>query len=249
MKLFTDKKKRKIFFAITIPVIILAIIFSACAVYLGDYYASQVSGFANVCPSETVSRKILEDGTIVYKPESVKAGLVFYPGGKVENTSYEPLMNACADRGILCVLVKMPFHLAVFDMNAADGIREQFPEIENWYIGGHSLGGSMAAAYLEKNADNFAGLILLGSYSTADLSETDLRVLSVYGSEDRVLNREKYEECRKNLPADFSEFVIDGGCHAYFGIYGEQTGDGTPSINAMEQIEITAGKITEFAGE
>lgn len=235
--------------AITIPVMILAIIFSACAVYLGDYYVSRVSPVADVIPAEPVSREILKDGTIVYKPESVKAGLVFYPGGKVEHTSYEPLMKACTDKGILCVLVKMPFHLAVFDMNAADGFQEKYPEITDWYIAGHSLGGSMAASYLEKNADDFEGLILLGSYSTADLSETDLRVLSVYGSEDRVLNREKYEECRKNLPEDFSEFVIDGGCHAYFGVYGEQVGDGKAAITAPEQIKITAEKIGELVGD
>ncbi|MBP3329287.1 MAG: hypothetical protein J6L89_00480 [Clostridia bacterium] len=185
---------------------------------------------------------------MVYKPESVKAGLIFYPGGKVEYTAYEPLMKACADRGIMCVLLEMPFHLAVFDVNAADGIQQKFPEIEKWYIGGHSLGGSMASSYLSKNIDSYEGLILLGSYSTADLSETDLDVLSVYGSEDKVLNREKYEENRINLPEDFTEFVIDGGCHAYFGIYGEQAGDGKAAITAPEQIVITAEKINELVG-
>ncbi|MBQ7956436.1 MAG: alpha/beta hydrolase [Clostridia bacterium] len=244
--MFADKKKRKIFLGITIPVIILAIIFSACAVYLGDYYYPQASVFADVYPVNPVSRKILEDGTMVYRPENVKAGLIFYPGGKVDNASYEPLMKACTDKGILCVLVKMPFHLAVFDINAADGFQEKYPEVENWYIGGHSLGGSMAALHLSENIDSYEGLILLGSYSTADLSETDLDVLSVYGSEDKVLNREKYEENRINLPDDFTEFVIDGGCHAYFGIYGEQAGDGKATITAPEQILITAEKINEL---
>ncbi|MBQ3601265.1 MAG: alpha/beta hydrolase, partial [Lachnospiraceae bacterium] len=112
---------------------------------------------------------------------------MFYPGGKVEYTAYLPLMNSLAEEGILCVLLKMPFNLAVLDMNAADGIQEQFPEIENWYIGGHSLGGAMAASYLETHANDYQGLILLGSYSTADLSTTELEVLSIYGSEDTVL--------------------------------------------------------------
>ena len=220
--------------------------FSACAVYLSDYYRSSVSAFFDYAVTTDISREILEDGTIVYKPENPKAGFIFYQGGKVENTAYEPLMKACADRGILCVLVKMPFHLAVFDINAADGIQEKYPEIEKWYIGGHSLGGSMAAAYLENNADDFDGLVLLGSYSTADLSETNLRVLSVYGTEDKVMNKEKYDECKVNLPEDFTEFVIDGGCHAYFGVYGEQEGDGKAEITCIEQIEITADKINVF---
>ena len=84
--------------------------------------------------------------------------------------------------------------------------------------------------------DEYEGLILLGSYSTADLSDTDLDVLSIYGSEDKVLNREKYEENKSNLPDDFSEVVIEGGCHAYFGMYGAQDGDGTPTIQTTSRL-------------
>ena len=121
-----------------------------------------------------------------------------------------------------------------------------YPEVKDWYIGGHSLGGSMAAAYLEENAPDYKGLLLLGSYSTADLSESDLEVLSVYGSEDKVLNAEKYVEYKPNLPTDFSEIVIDGGCHAYFGMYGEQEGDGTPTITNVKQIEETVDTVVKF---
>ena len=139
------------------------------------------------------------------EPENPAAGFIFYPGGKVEISAYEPLMQACAAQDILCVLVSMPFHLAVFDKNAADGIQEQYPQIDSWYIGGHSLGGAMAASYVSKHADSFDGLILLGAYSTADISETALRVLSVYGSEDGVLNRSKYEKNKSNLPENFKK--------------------------------------------
>ena len=152
-------------------------------------------------------------------------------------------MAELARMGVLCVLVEMPFNLAVFDINAADGIQEQYPHIEDWYIGGHSLGGSMAASYLADHVDEYEGLILLGSYSTADLSDTDLDVLSIYGSEDKVLNREKYDENKSNLPDDFSEVVIEGGCHAYFGMYGAQDGDGTPTISNHEQIRLTVESI------
>ena len=146
----------------------------------------------------------------------------------------------------LLVLVKMPFRLAVFDVNAAKGIPESFPEISEWYIGGHSLGGSMAASYLKKNPDSFKGLLLLGSYSTVELSESGLRALSVYGSLDGVMNREKYGENLSNMPDDFSEFIIDGGNHAYFGAYGEQKGDGIASITPSEQIELCANALIEF---
>jgi surfactin synthase thioesterase subunit len=140
----------------------------------------------------------------------------------------------------------MPFNLAVLDVDGAEGIQEMYPEIENWYIGGHSLGGSMAASYLSENTSEYEGLILLGSYSTADLSKEDIKVLSVFGSEDKVMNKEKYDEYKINLPESFSEEIIDGGCHAYFGMYGMQEGDGTPTITNEEQIQKTAEKINIF---
>ncbi len=104
----------------------------------------------------------------------------------------------------------------------------------------------MAASYLGAHKDEFRGLVLLGSYSTENLSDTDLQVLSVFGSEDNVMNRESYDEYKANLPEDFTEIEIPGGCHAYFGMYGAQEGDGTPSITNEEQIHLTAEYISEL---
>ena len=107
----------------------------------------------------------------------------------------------------------------------------------------------MAAYYLADHAEDYKGLILLASYSTADLSATDVAVLSVFGSEDTVMNREKYIENKSNLPSDFTEYVIDGGCHAYFGMYGAQDGDGTPTITNEAQIRLTVENIVKLMGE
>ena len=134
----------------------------------------------------------------------------------------------------------------LLDMNAADGIHQRYPHIENWYIGGHSLGGSMSGSYVEKNTDQYDGLVLLASYSTADLSQTDLKVISIYGSEDGVLNMEKYAANREKLPASLEEYTIEGGCHAGFGSYGPQYGDGTPSIATEEQIHETVRLLAKF---
>ena len=248
MNFLSDKRKRKIFIITTSVVLTLAIIAGACAIYLGDYYRADNEAIDAFLPQGTVWREE-PDGTIVFEPDGATKGLIFYPGGKVEYTAYVPLMQACAEKGILCVLVEMPFNLAVFDINAADGIQKEYPEIEDWYIGGHSLGGSMAASYLADHTEDYEGLVLLGSYSTADLSQTDLDVLSVFGSEDKVMNRKKYEENKSNLPSDFTEYVIDGGCHAYFGMYGAQDGDGTPSITNATQIRLTAENIVKMMGE
>ncbi len=244
MSFLADKRKRKIFIITTSVVLALAIIVGACAIYLGNYYRADNEAIGEFLPQGSTWKEE-PDGRIVFEPEGATKGFIFYPGGKVEYTAYVPLMQACAEQGILCVLVEMPFNLAVLNMNAADGIQKERPEIEDWYIGGHSLGGSMAASYLEKNAEEYEGLILLGSYSTADLSGTDLAVLSVFGNEDKVMNREKYDENKSNLPTDFTEIVIDGGCHAYFGMYGAQDGDGTPTITNEEQIHLTVEHIVK----
>ncbi len=248
MNFLHDKRKRKIFIITLSVVLAFAIIVGACAIYLGDYYRADEGAVAVFSPTENITVSTLKNGSVVFEPQAATVGFVFYPGGKVEHHAYEPLMAELAREGILCVLVKMPFNLAVFDINAADGIQQEYPEIENWYIGGHSLGGSMAASYLEKRADEYEGLVLLGSYSTADLSETELDVLSVFGSEDKVMNRKKYEENKSNLPSDFTEYVIDGGCHAYFGMYGAQDGDGTPTVSNEEQIRLTVENIVKMIG-
>ena len=240
-----DKKKSK-FKKILLGFLVVAVfVFIACGVYLSDYYHADGEAIEAFIVEKPVEMQMAENGNLVWEPEHASAGFLFYPGGKVEHTAYIPLMEKMASEGVLCVLVEMPFRLAVFDMDATEGIQAQYPGIEEWYIGGHSLGGSMAASYLEKGTEPFDGLILLGSYSTADLSGMDLEVLSIYGSEDQVLNRESYEENKGNLPVGFEEIVIEGGCHAYFGMYGAQDGDGMPGITNEEQIEKTADAILE----
>lgn len=237
------KKKSKILFAIITALAVFVLLFAA---YVSDYYRADADAIAAFASAELVEQQLADENAIVYMPENPHTGLIFYPGGKVEYTSYAPLMQACAANGILCVLIKMPFNLAVLDINAAEGIQALYPDVENWYIGGHSLGGSMAASYLVENEESYDGLILLGSYSTADLSDTELNILCVYGSEDKVLNHQKYSKYKENLPDAFTELVLEGGCHAYFGMYGAQDGDGTPTLSNAEQINLTANAIADL---
>lgn len=219
--------------------VLLAAAGIAFGVYVGDYYHADETAQAALVSDGAVT--VSRDGDdVIFAPQDPAAGLIFYPGGKVEYTAYAPLLHELAEKGVLCVLVKMPCNLAVLDANAADGIAARFPDVEHWYIGGHSLGGAMAASYAGSHAETLDGLVLLAAYSTVDLRDSGLRVFTAYGSEDGVLNREKYAENRENLPADTTEWVIDGGCHAGFGAYGAQDGDGIPRITAEEQAALTA---------
>lgn len=221
-------------------------IFVGASVYLLDYYPADMTRIAAYPYEASIETGMDDRENLVFGPEDASAGFVFYPGGKIDHTAYIPLMKELASEDILCVLVKMPFRLAVLDMDAAHEVQQQYPKIDQWYIGGHSLGGAMASSYLTEHAKEYEGLVLLGAYSTADLSETELSVLSLCGSEDKILNWEKYEENRGNLPRDFTEQILDGGCHAYFGMYGEQEGDGVPSVTNEEQIRWTKDAVTAF---
>ena len=236
MRYFFMKKKLWIILASAV----LAVA-AACGIYLSTGYSA-----IEVSLPEEVEVYSPQRGLTVFAPEEPAAGFIFYPGGKVEAEAYASLLAECARGGVLCVLAEMPFDLAVLNVNAADGVRELFPEIENWYIGGHSLGGAMASTYIGSHAEDFAGLVLLGAYSTVDLSGSELDVLLVYGSEDKVMNREKYDSGKANLPDSFTETVIEGGCHAYFGMYGEQDGDGKPTVTCEEQIYATADAIVDM---
>lgn len=237
-------KKLKIFL---ISLLCVALVCSvAVGIYASDYYRADTVAVSATLSSENVSVTTETDDMVVFRPDDPKCGFIFYSGGKVEYTAYAPLMNELAENGIMCVLLKMPLNLAVLDVNAADGIAESYPNIKSWYIGGHSLGGSMAASYALENADDFDGLVLLASYSTADLTKANLKVISVYGSNDGVLNMEKYAEYKPNLPENTVETIIDGGCHAYFGSYGAQDGDGIPTITAEEQLKETVEILKNF---
>ncbi len=245
------KKRYIIPAAILLAVLALGIGF---AVYVGDFYPATDRAVLSMTPSAdtepAVSVTTLSDNATVFSPEKPAAALILYPGGKVDHVAYAPLAQALARRGILCVLVEMPLRLAVLDGNAADGIREavgkQYPTVSEWYIGGHSLGGTMAASYAGKHSADFDGLVLLASYTTADLSDTDLRVLSLLGSEDGVLNRESYEKNKQNLPDGTVEETIAGGNHAGFGDYGAQKGDGSSTLDVGEQMETTADMVAMF---
>ena len=140
------------------------------------------------------------------------------------------------------MLVEMPYNLAVFNSNAAGDIMKEFKKIENWYIGGHSLGGAMASSFAAEHEGDLKGLVLLAAYPTDKL---EIPVLSIYGSEDGVLNREKYDDSI-GLAENLIEIVIKGGNHAQFGNYGEQSGDGKATISKEEQWNQTVKQILNF---
>lgn len=198
--------------------------------YISDYYLAD-----NYALSILEKNDVYEVDNFIELRADSDIGFIFYPGGKVESLAYLVLLDSIRNEGINVYLVKMPFNLAVFNINAADKIIEKYPNIKQWYIGGHSLGGAMASQYLENNEEKFDGLIQLSAYP---LNESESNVLILYGSNDTVLDIDKL------IP--FNPIKIEGGNHAYFGHYGEQAGDGKASISRSEQQSFTVNAILEF---
>ena len=242
-----SKKKGK-WIVIVITGLALITLFIVSAIFLNNVYKADTEKIYayNTEYIENVEKQEFEDDIIAYRPKDeskIKAGFLFYPGGQVEYTSYEPLLKKCAQEGIVCVVIKMPQNLAIFGMNKGVNATKLFPEITDWYIGGHSLGGAMAASCASLHKDMFKGVVLLGAYSITDIS--DFEVISIYGSKDGVLNQNKYNKYKDNLP-DGCHYEIVGGNHSYFGMYGEQKKDGQATISNAEQINQTAEQITTF---
>lgn len=242
-----NRKKR---IAIIITVLLLAMV-GGCTWYVNDYYHVVDRDGAM---SDTPAVKVVKTSTgYLYDGPGEDTALIFYPGAKVQDIAYAPLLKKLAENGVDCYLVHMPGNLAIFGVNKAEEVLEQTAEenrsYEHWYLAGHSLGGAMAASFAAEHSGELEGLIFLGAYSTKDLSGTNLRVLSLYGSEDQVLNREKLEESHALMPSDFTEYVILGGNHAQYGDYGAQKGDDTATITADKQRNIVTEQILTFMSE
>ena len=164
-------------------------------------------------------------------------GFIFYPGGKVPAKAYAPYARAIATEGYLAVIVPMPLNLAILGGDRAMRVAEAYPAISNWVIGGHSLGGVMAARFAHNNPDLVSGLLLLAAYPerSTSLAESDLVVASIYGTLDGLTTLADIESSKALLPPETMYVAISGGNHGQFGWYGEQSGDHPAEISREQQ--------------
>ena len=234
-------------------VIVLAVLVGASAWYINDYYHADSVALAIVADengsSDGVVVQRLSDKAIAFVPDAPVAGLIFYPGAKVQPESYAPLMQRYAEAGVLCILVKPLFNLALLDSNAAQGLQEQFPDIDTWLLAGHSMGGLAASEFTARNKDNISGVVFLASYPIADLSGFAGHSLSIAGSNDRVINLTSMEDSFDKLAKQTRQLVIEGGNHANVGNYGDQSGDGKATIPREEQQQQAVAATLELLAQ
>lgn len=220
--------------------IIAAVLLALFFFYTENYYHADRTAVM-MLRSDDYAAVTSSDTGLLFDGPGTEDLLIFYPGGKVQETAYAPLLRQLAEEGMDVFLVRMPLRLAVFGVNKAGEALKETDDYARVYIGGHSLGGVMAARYAAEHGEELDGVILLASYATQPLPQS-LPVLSILGSEDGVLNRGRYEKNRPNLP-NLQEIVIEGGNHAQFGSYGSQQGDGEASIDPAMQWSQTAKAI------
>jgi hypothetical protein len=194
---------------------------------------------------------VTTDKFITFQPANMQpvTGFIFYPGGRVDYRSYAPVLRKIAEQGYFVALVPVALNLAFFDINAAASVFSEHPEIKNWVVSGHSLGGVAASLFAKDHLNQLDGIVFFASYPADDsLKNEDIKVLSIYGTRD-MAGMEKFDETKALLPASTQYVVIEGGNHAQFGAYGFQPGDNEATISAEEQWNQITAATVEFLKE
>lgn len=234
MKTKPISRRRKWLVAGGILLLILAILTGAFFWYVSDYYRAEDVALEVMAQGSGIT--VQDNLTILSPTYPTDTAIIFYPGAKVEAEAYLPLLDQIRQTGVTCILVHMPFNMAIFDADAAEEVISRFPEIQHWYVAGHSMGGAMASKFASDHPDQVDGLILMGAYIYGDYP--DEKTLTIYGS----LNQSVEDHI------DYTENIveIEGGNHAQFGNYGPQKGDPPAEISAEEQQAQTVTAIEAF---
>ena len=230
---------------VTSAIIAVSIAIVSFLGFMEVYYHADESVGGYLVSSDTVKVEEIDDAYFFDGPGD-SAAVIFYQGGKVEETAYAPLMHLMAEQGTDCFLMKLPLRMAELDANAADDIIERYRDRNyEWYLMGHSLGGTAAGTYTAYHPDKVRGLILLAAYPVND-QDSSCRLLSMYGDRDGVLETEAYNRQKTCWPPDSSELVISGGNHSGMGCYGLQKGDNKATISSDEQQTQVAEAAADF---
>jgi len=229
--------KKKVWRILVILLIFLAVLTGGFLIYASVYYHADSTATDFLQNDRTIET----DGNLIILPaeneKDTGTGFIFYPGAKVEASAYLPILEKIREEcGVTCVLVKMPLNMAIFNENAADEAMEKLPDIKEWYVGGHSMGGAISSAYAAGHPEKVKGLILMGAYLYGDYPGD--RTLVIYGS----LN----VSVEKHLKGTEHVVRIEGGNHAQFGNYGVQRGDAAAVISREEQQKSAVEAVKGF---
>ncbi len=224
------------------------ILFSILAVVLlviggGAYYIVQS---APVSETELSQAEIdtfsfeKKEGYLYFQSDhkNARTGIIIYQGARFEPLNYSRIANELQKMGYDVFISAMPFNWAFFNINLAGDIIDAYPQIDNWFVGGHSLGGAMASSFVQKHdIDSIKGMFFLASYPVSDFSQTDIPMLYLFAENDGLVNEEDIKKAEANLSTSNANRVetIFGGNHSQFGNVKTQSGDNPATISGKEQ--------------
>ena len=194
-----------------------------------------------------------EPGWIAFVPRGGDAstGLVYSPGARVDVRATAAVLRPLAEAGYLVVALKEPLGIAFTSPNQSASAMAAFDVVDTWAVGGHSLGGVVAASFAATHDDEVGGLLLHASYPSGDMSTADVEVTSVWGSRDGLTTPDKIEASRADLPATTELVEVPGAVHAFFADYGAQPGDGRPTTSRADAqaqiVEASIGALDRLA--
>lgn len=220
--------------------LVVLVVLGGVAWWVLSYPDTETIPLAEVRADPTV--QVVDEGGVVTLHPADGPGdeaVVFYPGGAVAPEAYlatwAPVVR---ETGISVHIPRMPLRLAVLRPGRAAAVVEANPEVDRWWLGGHSLGGAMAASHVGgSDPGTYEGLVLWAAYATegaALADRDDLVVVSISGSEDGLSTPADIQEGAALLPPSARFVELEGVSHAQFGTYGPQSGDGTPTVSARE---------------
>jgi hypothetical protein len=236
-----------------VAVILLLVGVVAAAVYTASAAQPMPEALAALESDDKVT--VTDDGWFTFAPVGVEptTGFIFYPGGHVDARAYAPAARALAEQGNLVFITPMPLTLAIISPDRANAVMAAHPEIERWFLGGHSLGGATAAIYADRNPGVLDGVIFWAAYppdSNSLAGQTDLAVTSIYGTLDGLATLDDIEHSKTLVPPSATFVPIEGGNHAQFGWYGDQDGDNPATITREEQqAQVVEATGDALAGE
>jgi hypothetical protein len=197
-------KKQRVNPVRMVAVYFLGLLIILAGVYL--YTLSPVGPLPEALPylQNTDQVQVTTTGNFAwFQPTSnpARIGFIFYPGGRVDYRSYAPLAASLAAKGWPSAIVPMPLDLAVLGPDKAHDVIKAHPEITRWVIGGHSLGGPMAAQFAAQNTSSISGIVFLASYPADNkLKSSNLSTLAIFGENDGLVTAEDREKFRPRFP-------------------------------------------------
>ena len=232
---------------------ILMTIFALVVIAVAGFvvYAQFDYGPSSVLADNVDLSVIERDGEgLIFQPESPNGkGVILYQGAKVEKEAYAYLGQSLSEQGFVVSVPQLPLNFGILGSGTAEAVMEEHADVEEWFLGGHSLGGVAASFYAEGASSKLAGLYFLGAYPANDFSGSELPMLSIYGELDGLSKIKDIEESRELFPEDSVFVEIKGGNHAQFGLYGDQKGDNAAEITPIEQQDRVVKALTEWINE